>query len=219
MNIDRRLLAGAIGVSLILAACGGSSTATPTATAPITSPVTTAPGIDEPTMMPGTGVPTDDGEPTDDGNEPSLVPGAASDLEANLPDEAAGVKYEKSSFDGASIGMFGANVDSEELDPILKANGKTIDDVRVAIARPADSSSAAGGMVIAFQVRGLDASTFMEAMGVDVASMTRTTISGKEVLSSGTADFNFVVYAKGDVLYEVLMSNSEVTASILQQLP
>lgn len=217
MNIDRHLLAGVIGVSLILAACGGSSTATPTS--PITPPVTTAPGIDEPTMVPGTDVPTDDGEPTDDGNEPSLVPGAASDLEANLPDEAAGVKYEKSSFDGASIGMFGANVDSEELDPILKANGKTINDVRVAIASPADSSSAAGGMVIAFQIRGLDASKFMEAMGVDVASMTRTTISGKEVLSSGTADFSFVVYAKGDVLYEILMANSEVTASILQQLP
>ncbi|MHB8893318.1 MAG: hypothetical protein ACYC65_14890 [Candidatus Limnocylindrales bacterium] len=220
MTIDRRLIAGALGVSLILAACGGSSTASSSA-APTGSP-TAATDAPAPTEA----AESASAEPTElatedatSGIEPSFVPGAASDLEAMLPDEAAGVKFQKSSFDGASLGILGSGIDTAELEPILKANGKTINDIRVAIAGPVDTTATDGGMVIAFQIRGLDASKFMAAMSVDPAAMTDATIGGKQVLQTGTAGFLVIVYTKGDVLFEVLLASDAVAESILSQLP
>lgn len=214
MTIDRRLLAGALGVSLILAACGGSSAASSTpAPAGSQAAATEAPGTPEPTE-----VPTATEEATN-GTEPSFVAGAASDLEAMLPSEAAGVRFEKTSFDGASLGLLGAGVDTEELDPILKANGKTISDVRVAIATQADSTATGTGMVIAFQIKGVEATRFMDAVGADTASMTTTKIGGKQVLHTGGAGFSFIIYTKGDILFEILLATDEIAESILQQLP
>ena len=153
------------------------------------------------------------------GTEPSFVAGAASDLEAMLPNEAGGVKYQKSSFDGASLGMLGGSIDTTELDPILKANGKTINDVRVAIAAPVDSASTEAGMVIAFQIRGVDATKFMAAMGADTAELTKTSIGGKDVSTSGAGGFGVIVYPKDDVLFEVLMASDKVGEAIVSQLP
>jgi hypothetical protein len=224
MTIDRRLLAGALGLSFILAACGGSSpggsgaTAAPGATG---APATAAAGptdAPEATEAAGTEEPASTEEATS-GNQPSLVPGAASDLEAMLPSEAGGVKYQKSSFDGASLGMLGGSIDTAELDPILKANGKTINDVRVAIAAPLDSANTEAGMVIAFQIRGVDAAKFMAAMGADVGSMTKATIGGKDVYQSGAGGFGVIVYPKNDVLFEILMASDKVGESIVSQLP
>lgn len=217
MTIDRRLLAGALGLALAVAACGGSSTATfGTSAAPA---ATTAPSIAEATQAPAA---TDVPSATDSasaGAGPSFVAGAASDLEAMLPSEAAGVKYQKTSFDGASLGLMGAGIDTTQLDPILKANGKTINDVRVAIASPVDSASTDAGMVIAFQIRGVDAAKFMAALGTDAASLTKATVGGKDVLQAGAGGFGVVVYTKGDVLFEVLAASPTVTESIVSQLP
>jgi hypothetical protein len=224
MTIDRRLLAGALGLSFILAACGGSSTGGSGATAApgaTGAPATAAAGptdAPEATEAAGTEEPASTEEATS-GNQPSLVPGAASDLEAMLPSEAGGVKYQKSSFDGASLGMLGGSIDTAELDPILKANGKTINDVRVAIAAPLDSANTEAGMVIAFQIRGVDAAKFMAAMGADVGSMTKTTIGGKDVYQSGAGGFGVIVYPKNDVLFEILMASDKVSESIVSQLP
>ena len=222
MTIDRRLIAGALGVSLILAACGGSSTASSSA-APTGSPAaaTDAPASTEAAES-ASAEPTELATETEDatsGIEPSFVPGAASDLEAMLPDEAAGVKFQKSSFDGASLGILGSGIDTAELEPILKANGKTINDIRVAIAGPVDATATDGGMVIAFQIRGLDASKFMAAMSVDASAMTNATVGGKQVLQTGTAGFLVIVYTKGDILFEVLLASDAVAESILSQLP
>jgi hypothetical protein len=197
MTIDRRLHAGALGLSLILAACGGSSasTAPGATTAPIPTSGPTSAGPTE-------AVPTDAPQGTEDpaatpgatGADPSFMPGAASDLEAMLPDEAGGVKYQKSS-------------------------GKTINDVRVAIAAPVDSTSTDGGMVVAFQIKGVDAAKFISAMGADPATMTKVTIGGKQVLQTGSSGFTMIAYTKDDVLFEVLLASDKVTESIVSQLP
>ena len=223
MTPHRRLLAGAIGLALAIAACGGSTTATgaPGATA---AAATTTPSAAAPTAATGSEAPapTDAPTATDDtstGAQPSLVPGAASDLEAMLPSEAGGVKYQKSSFDGSSLGALGTSINTAQLDPILKANGKTINDVRVAIAAPADSANTEAGMVVAFQIRGVDASKFLEAMGSDVTSMTKTSLGGKDVYKAGAGGMSAIVYPKNDVLFEVLLASDKVAESIVSQLP
>ena len=227
MTPNRRLLAGAIGLALAFAACGGSTTATgapgATAAAATTAPsaATTGPSAAAPTASEAP-APTDAPTATDGtstGAQPSLAPGAASDLEAMLPSEAGGVTYQKTSFDGSSLGALGASIDTAQLDPILKANGKTINDVRVAIAAPVDSANTEAGMVVAFQIRGLDASKFIQAMGSDVSTMTKTSLGGKDVYSAGAGGMSAIVYPKDDVLFEVLLASDKVAEAIVSQLP
>jgi hypothetical protein len=223
MSIDRRLIAGALGLALALSACGGSgtgassapATAAPTQAATAAAP-TEAPASAEPTDQP-TDEPTD--QPASSGYEPSLAPGAASDLENMLPDEAGGVKFQKTSFDGASLGLAGAGIDTAELGPILKANGKTISDVRFAIAAPASGTGTETAMVFAFQIRGVDATKFMDAMGTKAADLTSATIGGKQVLTAGAGGFGVIAYPKGDVLFEILLASDTLSKAILAKLP
>jgi hypothetical protein len=209
MIIDRRLLAGAIGVSLILAACGGSSTATPTPAAATAAPATTAPVTAEPTEMP-----SDTEAPTE-----TFIPGGQlNGLAALLPEQAAGVKFERVGYDGEQLGIFGAaaGLDSEELDPILKASGKTISDVNFAIATAADGSA---GMIYAVQIEGVEAATFAAAMGMDTTSMPKSSLGGKEVYGEAAGGFGAYAYPKGDILFIVLLANEEVATSLFEQLP
>lgn len=209
MTIDRRLLAGAIGVSLILAACGGSSTASPTPAAATAPPATTTPVTAEPTEAPSeTEAPT----------ETSLPGGQLNGLAALLPEEAAGVKFERVGYDGDQLGVFGAatGLNSEELDPILKANGKTISDVNFAIATSADGSA---GMIYAIQIEGVKAATFAAAMSMDTTSMPKSTLGGKEVYGESGGGFGVYVYPKDDILFIVMLTDEKVATSIFEQLP
>jgi hypothetical protein len=221
MTIDRRLIAGALGLTLALAACGGSSTASPTASAAATPAPTQAPGS---TPAP-TEAPTDNGvdqpteAPTDNGIDPSFQAGAAGDLEALLPDEAGGIKFAKTSFDGASLGAAAMGIDTGELGPLLKANGKTINDVRVAIASPADTSGGETAMVIALQVKGVPADKLLGATGMDTSSLTNTTVGGKQVLKAAAGGFTVIIYTKDDVLFEVLLASDPVATDIVGKLP
>ena len=235
MTRSSRLVAGAVGLALAVAACGGASTGGPGASAATGGPgasaaataaaATAAPPVAEPTDVPETAeAPEPTGEPgaTDDGSgagDPSFVPGAASDLEAMLPDEAGGMTYQKTSFEGSSLGVVANTIDTAKLDPILKASGKTISDVRLALASPIGGSSADAGMAIAFQIRGLDATRFLEAMGADPTTMARTSVGGKDVFKGGVDGMSVVIYPKGDVLFEVLLASDRVAESIVSQLP
>lgn len=208
MIIDRRLLAGAIGASLILAACGGSSTATPTPATPTEAPATAAPA----TAAPATAEPTE--SPTD-----GFFPGGElNDLAALLPEEAAGVAFERVGYDGDQLGIFGAaaGLDSEEIDPILKANGKTISDVNFAIATSADGTA---GMIYAIQIEGVEADTFAAAMGMDTTAMPKATLGGKDVYGESGGGFGVYAYPKDDILFVVLLASDEVATSIFEQLP
>jgi hypothetical protein len=227
MILDRRLLAGALSLSLALAACGGAATTSPAVTsAPASSQPTAAVTTTPATQAPASVVPSDaptapatTNEPASTGAAPSLMPGGAPELEAMLPSEAGGVKFTKTSFDGASLAGAGAGIDTAELGPILKANGKTIADVSMAIASPADTSGSDTSIVMAFRIRGLDAAKFMAAAGVTSSEMVPATIGGKSVLKAGAAGFSIIVYTKGDVLFEILLATDTVAAAILGQLP
>jgi hypothetical protein len=220
MTIDRRLLAGAIGLVLAVAACGGSSTASSGATA---APTTTAGATAAPaTAAPATEAPAPTYVPTatdDNAPEASFAAGSAGDLEATLPDEAGGIKFSKTSFDGASLGAAGMGIDTGELAPLLKKYGKSVSDVRMAIAAPANASGTETAMVIALQVKGIPGNELLGVTGTDTSGLTTTSIGGKSVLSANAGGYSMVVYVKDDVLYEVLLASPAVAEAIVQQLP
>jgi hypothetical protein len=217
MTIDRRVLAGSLGLALLLAACGGGASATkaPESAAPAsqaaqpTQAAETAEASEEATEQPA----------ESSGVEPSLVPGAAGDLEAMLPAEVNGVKFSKTSFDGASLGAAGMGVNSGDLEPLLKKYGKTISDVRVAIAAPADTTAGSTAMILALQVKGVPAADLIGATGQDTSSLAKKNIGGKDVLTAGAGGFNVAIYTKDDVVFEVLLADATLTEAILKQLP
>lgn len=214
MNLDRRVLAGALGIALLAAACGGGGSSPAASPSPAAS---TAPAASSDTASAPA---ADSPAPSDSGFEPSYAAGAAPDLEALIPDNAGGTTYAKVSFDGASLGTAGLGVDSGALDPILRANGKTIADVRVAMATPATPSATDMSQIVAFQVKGIDASQLIPLFSADgSSSMTPATIAGKQVLQTAAAGFSSVAYVKGDVLFLVILANPTQTEAIVAALP
>ena len=213
MTIDRRLLGGALGLSLVLAACGGSSAASPGTGAATAAPTAAA----------ATQAPAETEEPA--ATEESAVDsgsgaGQVNDLAAILPEKAGDLTFERAGYDGDQLGVFGAaaGLNSEELDPILKANGKTLNDINFAIATAA-GGSATGGMVYAIQIEGLDAAEFAASMGMDPSSMPKTTLGGKTVYGEATGGFGVFAYPKDDKLFIVLLMDEKTASSVFEQLP
>jgi len=224
MTIDRRLLAGALGLSLVLAACGGASTAssgTSAATAgPTGAAATEAPAAtEEPTEGAATEEPATEAPTADSGSGAGQVNGLA----AMLPEKAGDLTFERVGYDGDQLGIFGAaaGLSSEQLDPILKANGKTIKDINFAIATATGGTGAAGagGMIYAIQIEGLDAAKFAASMGMDPSSMPKTTLGGKTVYGQASSGFGVFAYPKDDKLFLVLMMDEKTAASVFEQLP
>ena len=214
MQLDRRLLAAAIGLSLLVTACGGSPISTasspPVASQPAASPAGAGPGASD--AAPASDVPP--------GADSSFDTGAAPDLEAMLPDSAGGVTFTKESFDGAGINGAGMGVDPGELAPILDANGKTAADVRMAIASPASPTATETAVVLALQIRGVEASKLVGlAESTASATFAPATVGGKQVLKSSAAGLTSVIYLKGDVLFEVLIASDATVAAIVAALP
>ena len=151
---------------------------------------------------------------------PTAGQSGAPELEAMLPSEVGGVPLQKLSFGGTDFAFdAGAPFDSSALDPLLKENGKTIEDVRLAIARPAGASPGAlGTMVMALQVTGLDAAKLFDLAGAS-PSMTSALVGGKQVLQAGSAGFKVYVYAKDDILFEMMLANDGEAEAVLSALP
>ena len=217
MILDRRVLAGAMGIALFVAACGGSSASPAASAAPAASQAAESPAA----ATPATPAATDGASSPGSSFEPSFTTGAAADLEAMLPDKAGTTTYTKTSFDGASLGVAGLGIDSGSLDPILQANGKTIADVRVAMATPATPSATDMSQIVAFQVKGLDASKLLPLFAPTDSgtTMTPTTISGKQVLQAAAPGFSSVAYVKGDVLFLVILASAAQVQEIVAALP
>ncbi len=210
MGSDRRLLTGMLGLALMAAACGSSS-----------SSASPAPAASQPTAA--TGAPSSSTAATaaaPSGPDASFGAGAASDLEAMLPDAAGGITFKKESFDGAGVGAAAMGMDTGALAPILAANGKSISDVRMAIASPVTPSATTNAIVIALQIRGVDATKFVSLVSSTASGdLSPATVGGKQVLKTGTAGVGVVVYTKGDVLFEVLLAGDTIEEAIVAALP
>ena len=215
MTIDRRLIAGAMGLALLVGACGS-----PSATATAGASAAPAQSQAAESVQPASQAPAASEAPVASGPEVSFSTGAAGDLEAMLPDEAGGITFTKTSFDGANLGAAGLGVDAGELGPILSQNGKSISDVRAAIAAPTTPSATATATVFAIQIRGVDASKLTSLVtGTDASSFQQATVGGKQVLKAGTGGFNSVIYVKGDVLFDVILATDAVVEAVVAALP
>ena len=136
-----------------------------------------------------------------------------------LPENVGDVTFERTGFDGDQLGIYGAmaGISGEQLDPILEAHGKTLNDVNFAIA--ASSGNEAAGMVYAMQVEGVPAADLMQSMGMDAGSLQTSTVGGKEVYTQGGGGFGIWAYPKDDILFVILLASDEIAAGILEQLP
>jgi hypothetical protein len=212
MTNDRRLIVGALSLSLVLAACGGSA-ASPAATggqgtvAPTTEPAATVAATQEPAA---TEAPTDDGGSND---------GQLNNLASTLPEKVGDVTFQRTGYDGDQLGILGAaaGLSGDALEPILTANGKTLNDVNFAVA--ASEGSDVGALIYAVQIEGVNAEDVLSAMSVDTTDMTEDTIAGKKVYTAGGGGFGEWVYVKGDTAYLILLATDAVAKGILEQLP
>jgi len=212
MTVDRRALAGALAALLLVAACGGSATQAPGATP--------APGA---TQAPAaTQAPTETQQPTEtQGPDVSLTPGGAPDLEGKLPTEVNGVKFERTSFDGRSFpGGLPIGEGDEDFAKFLADNGKSLSDVRIAIASPTDPQ-AAGSLVMAIQVKGAPSDKLLAWVTKDATDMEKTTVGGKQVYGAATGGFGAFFYVKDDIVFYVLSMGGDpsLAEGIFKQLP
>ena len=217
MRMDRTALAGAVAALLLVAACGGSASSAPT-TGPGAS---STPAAAESQSPAETQEPVGTSEPTQGGLEPSLIPGAAGDLEARLPSEVNGVKFQKVSFDGASIpGGIPIGDGNDDLTKFLADNGKSLSDVKVAMATPLDAA-ASGSLVMAIQVKGAPSDKLLAWATKGTDSAEKTTIGGKEVYGAAAGGFGAYFYVKDDVVYYILSmdGDAKLAEGILKQLP
>jgi len=229
MTIDRRLLGGALGFALLVAACG-SSNASPSPSASVAAPVTAPPSSasaapSESAASSESAAPADTssaGTNSSSGPEISLSAGQAADLEAMLPSSIGSTQLQKSSFDGAQIPASGTPIDQSSLDPVLKKYNKSISDVRFAMAVPAGGTSATNlEAVYAIQLKGVPADQFMkDVSGMDIS--TSSTVGGKTVYGAAAtpsgSPFVSYVYPKEDILF-IVLSNPTDAAGIISSLP
>lgn len=155
---------------------------------------------------------------------PSLV--GNPELEATLPEEAAGIIF----FQSAS--MSGPDFISTEVDEqflsFLDELGADIQDVSVAFALGANADGTNTAYVFAFEVLGAEPQELIDAFkagspaSADPLEWTAETVGGKAVeLAVPTDDFPTPValYAVGDVLYFVNATEQAAFEEILTQLP
>jgi len=204
MTTDRRLVGAALGLALLVAACGGSS-ASPTASAAAQASQGTS-GNGQASAAPNVSFP-----------DISLAPGAASDLEAMLPSNVGSVTFQKTSVDGSQIAGAGTPIDSSKLDPILSKYGKTIADVRMAIAVGTGGTGPIPDEVYAIQLKGVPASEWATDMGA-ATSGTSMTVGGKQVTGASAAGMTTGYYTKDDVLFLVVASDADAS-TIFTALP
>lgn len=220
MQIDRRLSTATLAVAfaITVAACGGSST--PAATSGTGTDATTAPAATEaaPTEAPVATAETTTSEAG--GPDVSFAPGQAADLEGMIPDEANGITFVKSSFDGSTLGAAGLPMDAGELQPLLEKYGKSVNDVRVAMATPKDATAGTTTLVMAMQIEGVPAEELLTVVDSSSAGdLKDATVGGKSIRTGGQSPFTVSVYIKDDVLFYILFADDKTLEAVVSKLP
>jgi hypothetical protein len=218
---NRRLLAGALGLTILLAACGGSA-----------KPAASAAATDVPAATQGGGLAseapavTEAPEATEEatggtGEQVTEDPSTVTGLAATMPEKVNGVTYQRMGFDGDQLGMVGAaaGLSDEQVGKILKDNGKTLNDFNLAIATPTDSSASQTGMIYAVQIEGVPAEKWATELGSGFDLTQSQTIAGKKVYGDLSTAFGVVVYPVGDTMYMLLLVDQKTAEDILSQLP
>jgi hypothetical protein len=207
MTLNRRAPATALAALFLVAACGGGPSPAATPTPAATEPPAAA-----------TEAPAE--TPQSVATDTPAGPGAAADLEALLPAEVAGVAFERASFDYAAYpGEIPIGGGDDDFSAFLAANGKSVDDLRIAVATPI-GAEAGGTMVMAIQVRGVAQDRLAEFALADMTDAERTTIGGKDVYGGAAAGFGAYVYLKDDIIFYVLvMGGEDLTEGIISHLP
>jgi len=221
MSIDRKALASALTVLLLVGACGGSATQAPAASpsaAASTAPATSA--------APAASV--EAGASQEASEAPSVAPaqspatGAAGDLEATLPSTVNGVTFEKASIPG---GIFPAGIaigtGEDDFTKFLADNGKSLSDVNIATATAAGSTSV-GSVVMAIQVKGVASDKLLAMFISGSGDMPQANVGGKQVYGAAIPGLGGTyLYVHGDTIYYVLSmgGDANLAEGVLKQLP
>lgn len=152
----------------------------------------------------------------------SLPAGGAEDLVALLPAEVQGVRFERGGYDFANLpGYVPIDLDESGLQGFLQEQGKSIRDVQVAIGfADQGSTQAAGTMVMAIQVKGVDAAALDAWAAEELASGASTqTVGGKRVYGERVPGMAAWVYVKGDTVFWVFGLDAKLVEGIVAALP
>jgi hypothetical protein len=210
--MTRRTIHGAIAagtLGLLLAACGGAASPSPSASTAAELPSQAAPSVAAPSVETGSG----------SGAPPSIsLPSDAKDLEALLPDTVCGQAAVKTSVTGDKLAQTGGS-DLAQAFAALAALGKSSNDFAMAIASSPSTDCNIGIM----RITGIDTtmlqSVMMSAVQQGGESATQTTVGGKTVYKMTGGDNTTYVYFSGDkVVFASAKSDADAQA-MLQNLP
>lgn len=204
MTPNRLIRPLALGAAMAFVAACGSNT-------PTTAPATVAPATQAPVV---TAPPAS----IDPGFSFAVPSGfnADTDLEGILPDDLGGVAIQKLSMTGDQF--MGTGQGTEDMEAVLTALGKA----------PSDLSVAFGGnasvVMIAFRVKGVDASAIYQAVvaaqqAEDVSNITDVTIGGKSAkkILDSTSTTSYL-YLTGDALVTVTGVGTGLTDTLLNEI-
>ena len=218
MSVDRKALAGALAVLLLVGACGGSATQAPGASQ---APAASQSPIESQAPAASQEATASQQATASEAPAASQAAGAAGDLEATLPSEVNGVQFTKTSFNGGIIpGGIPIGTGDEDLGKFLADNGKSLSDVRIAMATAVGSTSA-GNLVMAIQVQGVPSDKLLAWVTTGSGDMPQATVGGKQVYGAAVGGFGAYFYVKGDVAYYVLSMGGDASMAegIVKQLP
>lgn len=216
MRTDRRLVGAALGVALLVAACGGAS-ATPTPPAS-QAPASQAPAASAAPSAAAASTAASEAPAGTPAPALSLAPGTAGDLEAMLPSSINGTAFQKTSVDGSQIAGAGTPIDTSKVDPLLSKYGKSLADVRIAIATSGTTSTGMPEMVYAIQIKGVPAAEWASEVGSGMTGGSSMTLGGKTVTGTTAGGFTTAYYPKDDILFLVVAPEKDADA-IFAALP
>lgn len=203
----------ALGAALV--GCGGGG-ASPAASEP-GGQTASPPASPAASQEPESPTPTESSGPIG-----SLPAGGAEDLVALLPAEVNGVRFERSGADFANLpGFVPIDLDESGFEGFLREQGKSIRDVKVATGFADQGSGQAGGtMVMAIQVKGVDAAALEAWAAEELASGAPTqTVGGKRVYGEQFPGMAAWVYVKGDTVFWIFGLDAKLVEGIVAALP
>ncbi len=218
----KRLISG-IGVALLVAACGTTSSPSPagsaagaSASAPASSAAASPSASDVESASPSSSASASTSAGPSASGSAVAAPHVDPELEARLPSVVNGITLEKASM-AANDFMGGDGM--EEFQALLQATGAQAEDVTIGVASSPDLS------VAALRVAGAEAQSFLQNAVQAVVSenpgSTSTTvdIAGRQVVRVSASGGDSYFIAVGDTVYQVDTDDAAQAAAAIGLLP